>query len=72
LYVDYGSQVHIGARSSTNMGLMALDVAEITIGDDVQIGRLTPRHVVARPSQPSKRYRPTGQPEEPESPGART
>src|SRR3954468_25000884 len=50
LYVDYGSQVHIGAQSFVNMGLVALDVAQITIGDDVQIGPnvqlLTPLHPV--------------------------
>ncbi|HVK27833.1 MAG TPA: sugar O-acetyltransferase [Nocardioides sp.] len=46
--VDYGSQVRIGARSFANFGLIALDVAPITIGDDVQIGPnvqlLTPIH----------------------------
>ncbi|WP_244930572.1 sugar O-acetyltransferase [Nocardioides sp. W7] len=50
LYVDYGSQLRIGARSFVNFGLMALDVAAITIGDDVQIGPnvqlLTPTHPV--------------------------
>ena len=50
LYVDYGSQVTIGARCFANFGLMALDVAAITIGDDVQIGPgvqlLTPTHPV--------------------------
>ena len=50
LYVDYGSQIHIGARTFANMGLMALDVAPIRIGDDVQIGPnvqlLTPTHPV--------------------------
>ncbi len=48
LYVDYGSQLRIGARSFANFGLVALDVAAITIGDDVQIGPnvqlLTPTH----------------------------
>jgi maltose O-acetyltransferase len=48
LHVDYGSRVHIGARSFANFGLVALDVAEIRIGDDVQIGPnvqlLTPTH----------------------------
>jgi maltose O-acetyltransferase len=50
LYVDYGSQLRIGARSFANYGLVALDVAAITIGDDVQIGPnvqlLTPTHPV--------------------------
>ena len=47
-YCDYGFQLHIGARSFVNFGLVALDVATITIGDDVQIGPnvqlLTPTH----------------------------
>ncbi|WP_246142824.1 sugar O-acetyltransferase [Nocardioides rubriscoriae] len=46
--VDYGSQITIGARCFANFGLVALDVAAITIGDDVQIGPnvqlLTPTH----------------------------
>ncbi len=36
--VDYGSHTTIGARSFVNTGLIALDVAPITIGDHVQIG----------------------------------
>ena len=37
-YCDYGYQTHVGARTFVNFGLVALDVAPITIGDDVQIG----------------------------------
>ncbi len=48
LHVDYGSHIRIGARCFANFGLVALDVAAITIGDDVQIGPnvqlLTPTH----------------------------
>jgi maltose O-acetyltransferase len=48
LYCDFGSQLRIGARTFANFGLMALDPAPITIGDDVQIGPnvqlLTPTH----------------------------
>lgn len=48
LYCDYGYQLHIGARTFVNFGLMALDVARIEIGDDVQFGPnvqlLTPTH----------------------------
>lgn len=47
-YVDYGTHISVGARCFANYGLMALDVAAITIGDDVQIGPnvqlLTPTH----------------------------
>ncbi len=50
LYVDYGTHVTIGARCFANFGLVALDVASISIGDDVQIGPdvqlLTPTHPV--------------------------
>jgi maltose O-acetyltransferase len=49
-YVDYGTRIRIGARCFANFGLVALDVAAITIGDDVQIGPnvqlLTPTHPV--------------------------
>ncbi len=48
LAVDYGSNLHLGARVFANFGLVALDVAPIRIGDDVQIGPnvqlLTPTH----------------------------
>jgi maltose O-acetyltransferase len=37
-YCDYGYQTHVGAGTFANFGLVALDVAIITIGDDVQIG----------------------------------
>ncbi|MDZ5623392.1 sugar O-acetyltransferase [Nocardioides bizhenqiangii] len=49
-YIDYGSRITIGSRCFANFGLTALDVAPITIGDDVQIGPyvqlLTPTHPV--------------------------
>lgn len=49
--VDYGSRISIGARTFINYNMTALDVAPITIGDDVQIGPnvqlLTPTHPVA-------------------------
>jgi maltose O-acetyltransferase len=48
LHCDYGSRVHVGARTFVNVGAVFLDVAPITIGDDVQIGPnvqfLTPTH----------------------------
>jgi maltose O-acetyltransferase len=51
-YCDYGFHIHIGARTFVNVGLVALDVASITIGDDVQIGPrvqlLTPTHPLER------------------------
>lgn len=52
---EYGYQLRIGARTFVNFGLVALDVAAITIGDDVQIGPnvllLTPTH----PDEPEPR-----------------
>ena len=50
LYVDYGKYLTVGARTFINYSFTALDVAAITIGDDVQIGPnvqlLTPTHPV--------------------------
>lgn len=55
LMVDYGRYITIGKRSFANYNLVALDVAPITIGDDVLIGPnvqlLTPIH----PLQPTPR-----------------
>ncbi|WP_459643133.1 sugar O-acetyltransferase [Kineococcus sp. NUM-3379] len=49
-FVDYGTNVRIGARCFANFGLTALDVVAITVGDDVQFGPhvqlLTPTHPV--------------------------
>ena len=51
LYVDYGENIHLGARSFINYNLVALDVVSITIGEDCMIGPnvqlLTPTHPVA-------------------------
>ena len=50
LRCDYGHRIRVGARTFVNYGLVALDVASIAIGDDVQIGPnvqlLTPTHPV--------------------------
>jgi maltose O-acetyltransferase len=55
LFVDYGIYITVGAGTFTNYGLVALDVARITIGRDVQIGPnvqlLTPTH----PMEPALR-----------------
>jgi maltose O-acetyltransferase len=54
-YCDYGYHTHVGAGTFVNFGLVALDVAPIHIGDDVQIGPyvqlLTPTH----PLEPEQR-----------------
>ncbi|WP_352302126.1 sugar O-acetyltransferase [Kineosporia sp. NBRC 101731] len=50
LFVDYGENLHVGARTFINYQLTALDVAAITIGEDCQIGPgvqlLTPTHPI--------------------------
>ncbi|WP_286959810.1 sugar O-acetyltransferase [Arsenicicoccus sp. UBA7492] len=50
VYVDYGDNLHVGEGTFANYGLMALDVAEIRIGAQVQMGPnvqlLTPTHPV--------------------------
>lgn len=49
-FVDYGQYISVGAGTFVNYGLVALDVAPITIGRDVKIGPnvqlLTPTHPV--------------------------
>ena len=48
LHVDYGTQLHIGAGTFVNFQLTALDVVEIRIGQNCQLGPniqlLTPIH----------------------------
>ncbi|PWD49937.1 maltose acetyltransferase [Serinibacter arcticus] len=50
VFVDYGENIHVGARTFANYNLTMLDVATITIGQDCQIGPnvqlLTPTHPV--------------------------
>jgi maltose O-acetyltransferase len=55
LYCDYGYQTHIGARTFANWGLTALDVAHITIGDDVQIGPHVQLLTATHPLEPDPR-----------------
>jgi maltose O-acetyltransferase len=54
-HCEYGYQIHVGARVFANFGLVCLDVARITIGDDTQLGPgvqlLTPTH----PLEPAPR-----------------
>jgi maltose O-acetyltransferase len=50
LYIDYGDFITLGPRVFANYGLVALDVAPITIGADSQLGPnvqlLTPIHPI--------------------------
>lgn len=54
-YCDYGSHTHVGARTFVNFGLVALDVAEIRIGDDVQIGPYVQLLTATHPLEPEAR-----------------
>lgn len=37
-HCDYGAHTYVGARTFINFGLVSLDVAQVVIGDDVQMG----------------------------------
>jgi maltose O-acetyltransferase len=54
-YCDYGSHTHVGAGTFVNFGLVALDVAEIHIGDDVQIGPYVQLLTATHPLEPEPR-----------------
>ncbi|MGD9645279.1 MAG: sugar O-acetyltransferase [Pirellulales bacterium] len=55
LRCDYGYQLHIGARTFANWGLVALDVGRIVIGDDVQIGPNVQLLTATHPVEPEPR-----------------
>lgn len=52
---DYGAQLEIGARSFANFNLIALDVARITIGADVQMGPNVQLLTAGHPLDPARR-----------------
>src|SRR6476659_10109144 len=54
-YCDYGYQTHIGARTFANFGLVCLDVARVTIGDDVQVGPNVQLRTPTHPLEPGPR-----------------
>jgi len=54
-HCDYGYQIHIGARTFVNFNLVALDMATITIGDDVQIGPNVQLVTATHPVDPQPR-----------------
>ena len=58
LRCDYGYHIHVGARTFINYGAVLLDVATITIGEDVQVGPnvqfLTPTHPVEAEARRAK------------------
>jgi len=55
LHCDYGKQTHIGDRFFANWGLVLLDVARISIGDDVQIGPNVQLLTATHPTEPEPR-----------------
>lgn len=55
LRCDYGKQTHIGDRFFANWGLVLLDVARITIGDDVQVGPNVQLLTATHPTEPAPR-----------------
>jgi maltose O-acetyltransferase len=54
-HCDYGYQTHVGARTFANFGLVVLDVARVTIGDDVQIGPYVQLLTATHPLEPGPR-----------------
>ena len=54
-FCDYGYQTSIGARTFANVGLVVLDVAKVSIGDDVQIGPNVQLLTATHPLEPGPR-----------------
>ena len=55
LQCDYGYQTTIGAQTFVNWGAIFLDVATITIGDDVQVGPYVQLLTATHPLEPGPR-----------------
>lgn len=55
LHCDYGYRTVIGARTFANFGLVILDGARVTIGDDVQIGPYVQLLTATHPVEPRAR-----------------
>jgi maltose O-acetyltransferase len=55
LHCDYGYQTTVGARTFVNVGLVVLDVARVSIGDDVQIGPSVQLLTATHPLDPGLR-----------------
>lgn len=55
LRCDYGYQTRIGRRTFVNWGVILLDVARVTIGDDVQIGPNVQLLTATHPLEPGLR-----------------
>lgn len=55
IHCDYGYQTTVGARTFVNWGAVFLDVATISIGDDVQIGPHVQLLTATHPLDPGPR-----------------
>jgi maltose O-acetyltransferase len=55
VYVDYGENIRLGARTFVNFNLTALDVAPITIGEDCQIATGVQLLTATHPLEPVPR-----------------
>jgi maltose O-acetyltransferase len=55
LWCDYGYQTFVGARCFANWGLVSLDVATVTVGDDVQLGPNVQLLTATHPLDPGPR-----------------
>ncbi|MEU4695139.1 sugar O-acetyltransferase [Actinoplanes sp. NPDC023714] len=54
-HCDYGYRTTVGARTFANFGLVVLDVATVTIGDDVQMGPNVQLLTATHPLEPGPR-----------------
>ena len=54
-HCDYGTHTVVGARTFINFGLVCLDVAAVTIGDDVQMGPNVQLLTATHPVEPEPR-----------------
>jgi maltose O-acetyltransferase len=54
-HCDYGYRTTIGARTFANFGLVVLDCATVTIGDDVQMGPYVQLLTATHPVEPGPR-----------------
>ncbi len=54
-HCDFGSHTFIGARTVANFGLISLDVATVTIGDDVLMGPNVQLLTALHPIEPGPR-----------------
>lgn len=54
-WCDYGYQTRVGARTFVNWGMVCLDVATVTLGDDVQIGPTVQLLTATHPIDPAER-----------------